>query len=302
MWEVRSKITLTNDIFSSIRLKIPRDSCFKINDCYYFGYNWDEFENYIIVKNCQEEVDKTKAYHNAIKNIQMSNQILSFLYSYSIGVASDSTYKIVEVDKSEMVENLPKSNNIKRIVIFKEMFELIDVKDMRIFRKCVQFFSRSIELHYMELNEEAFLNVFKIIELISSIYSKGKLNKILTNNVKKHFDILIKETFNEEYDKELHSYCYANIEKNFTGLLNLKRKIKYFIENEKLGSYVKPEEVDKIVKFRNSIIAHGNINDEDDEELLNMFMVSLKLSREFISACFFNKNYASIDLKINCAI
>jgi hypothetical protein len=226
--------------------------------------------------------------------------MLSFLYSINIGVNILEYQGFEEVDVIDCVENLSSSNNLDRIKNFNDMLHNFEERKFRYFQKCVEFFSKGLEFHYaMDLCEEALLSIFKCIEMVSTSYSKNNIEFILEKNIKKHFDQILEETFKEQYNKNFHSAAFKSVKNTIFCLLNLKRKIKFCVSGLKIEELMKIDEIDGLIDFRNSILAHANLKEVDYEELNSYFGKAIVLSREMIAKYFFNQSYSEVDLFID---
>lgn len=123
---------------------------------------------------------------------------------------------------------------------------------------------RAVEVR--EWSNEAFINYFKGIEVISNEYlEKGKIEKQKETQIELDslLDKLKKLLNNEEINKEKVKGICTKI--HSLGFIELRKRINLALQDLCLEEYI--NQVDKLVRIRNSIAAHGsskqNIASED---------------------------------------
>ncbi len=299
MWRLSKEIFLSEHALGALKLKIPRNSCFKICSAYYHDYNWEKGNNSIFISVFSNLLDKDAAFQECISEMTKSNRILSYLYNVDIGVHIYEYHGFKLVANKDCTENMPNSRNLTRIANFLKMYQMLPATEQTYFLRCVDFYSRGLYLHYNGLNEEGILNIFKVTELISGRYlDKIDFKKTFSDHIRRQFEQLIKDSLNETYDQNLHSGCFQEIKTSALTLLkNVSRRMKLTIEGLKVN--ISCQDVNLLIKFRNNIAAHGNSTIYSDADLNKNVKTSIILSSELISRFFFDKDFKDIQLEIN---
>ncbi|WP_425447922.1 HEPN domain-containing protein [Dethiothermospora halolimnae] len=291
--------------FFDFKLSLSKKACFKICDCYYSNYHWDEFGKYIqasVYITAQEEADSDITIGElAIKKIKRANAIMSYLYGFyfETHLVGYDSYK--EVEEIKHVEYLPKTGNGKRIREFNEKFNDLDQTDRTDFEQCCRLLSMGIYFIYKyNFYEDALLNFTKIMEKISTKYWETKITNQFKDEIKQTYEQLLNKYFCEAYDESSHKGDLKNVTREFKNMINLKRKLVKFAKDKKISVIIDEnsdikEHIKEIVKFRNDV-AHGNLiyRSESVQNYINRCGYVLAL--EYISEYFFKAEYLKIGL------
>lgn len=282
-------IILDNEETISLYLKMPQKSKFKILDTTYI-YKWNrDLGPYLYT----ETIVENETYECAKIKLLQSNRILSFIFNFNVGLSESKFHYPNFMSKEECIgeEIASKNININKLKNINDFLKKMKKKKFDNFIVCTKYFSRGLEFHYgMYLNEEALLNIFKVIELISKQYYTERVKDSLRDITKKHFYEIIKEVFNEEYNNNLHSKAYAEIQESIERLVDKVSKRKIKVVRKKMmikdTSNITDTKIDMMVEYRNKSIAHGNFK-EQEEEVIDYLITAIHLSKKMIIKYFF---------------
>lgn len=316
MWRFKCSILLKRDDHIYIDLKMSDGSKFRLFDTTYTYQCKSDGKKYLhtetisrnenVISSVKQESEKKSLLEfNRIlsweeqtiakKKLLESNRILSFIYNYNIGVNEENFESEKFVTNEEISGECEKTNSnivkIKKIETFIKNMKEIKCDN---FKMCTRYFSKALELHYkMYLNEEALLNVFKIIEVISRQYYTEKIKDNLKDVTKKHFDEIIKEIFGEEYNNSIHSHACKEMQESIESLIDKvsKRKIKLVRRNMMIEDtiHITDNRIDKLVEFRNKAIAHGSFK-EYEKDTVEHLTTAVYLAKQMIVKFFFEDN------------
>lgn len=262
-------------------LSIARNSGFKLHNCYYHGYTWDEFYTSINITCFLKTIsDKQKLIDEGFEIIYQSQNLLNFLIDNPNEMLSFE-FLDYELEKCEnkdeyITDNViyTNSNNTKLIREFDS--NLVGI-DMPQFLSCINYYTRGMYMFAKGLYEESFFNSFKAIELMSNSYYesvKDFMGVNLKNEIKNFIEMTIKEYYKETYTPSEHEQITNTIKKIITNGINTKQKIKILMEHYFKYDGVIDELINNIVNLRNKRIAHGNSGPQQKD--------LIKLSNELI--------------------
>lgn len=269
----------------NISLNIKNGSCFTFLSVDY-KYICDEWGNNLIICNYKED----EAY---IKKIEISLRILSYLWGAPIAEMKE----FYEYRTTPSFLTLSNSKKISRINMMNENINMLSVKRRELFYSIVGHFYMGLKFYYMQLFEEAFINFYKVLEILSKEYygmfflTKTHYNiDDLSCFLKKYIYKSTKIAYDEAKIKQISDSVKSCINENFEK--NTYDKILFFLSNENIK--FDPIELKKHVKTRNKL-AHGGAQ---DEESISEDIICIKLlCQDGISKFFFRKNYNEINIK-----
>ncbi|SMP72282.1 MAE_28990/MAE_18760 family HEPN-like nuclease [Anoxynatronum buryatiense] len=298
------ELNLGLEIFD-FKLQLSQKSCFKILDCYYSNYYWDDSGKHIrasvYISAKEEEESELTLGQLAIEKIKRANAIMSFLYGFYFETHLEGYDSCRKVEKIEHQEYLPQKGNGERIKKFVRMYSDLSESDKKEFEQCCRLFSMAIYLVYKyDFHEDAILNYAKVMEMLSTDYWRTQITEQYNNDVKLQFQEMIGKYFYEDYSDSLHKRDLNIITKELTNMISLRRKMVKFAEDKDIrvtidqNSNVK-DFIKGIVNFRNDV-AHGNMIYQPLQQQRDLSYCGLVLSLEFISKYYFDADYSKVGL------
>jgi hypothetical protein len=280
------------DIFEpyEFNLKLKNGIVFKFMECYY-TYEYTQEDRYLDVH--YYSLDNNL--NTANLKINYSSYILSYIFCTPIIGEVSQHISSKTIDKIDLSETKPYTQKIQKLNTLENKINNIN-KDKDLFNLSIKHFYNGFKYFCMDsFFEEAFINFYKIIEIISKAFFDLKeiqLKKFKSSEVKSFLKKFIK-------DKTFITYSDNKID-------SISGKFKKFICNEINDTYSKislfcnynklkfnENDLGKIVSIRNDIV-HGNVvNANDLEKYLNKLFL---LSREFIAHYFFHEKYKNIEI------
>lgn len=296
------ELNLGLDIFK-FKLKLSRGICFRIKDCYYNNYYWDDFGTHIQVstyitddelKNCVgTEIEF------ALNRIKESNSIMSFLYGFYFETQNNGINYKNDIDEVIHLENLKKTVNCIRIKNFNNECKNFNETKVILFDKCCKLFSNGSYLMYKyDMFDDAILNLVKVMETLSTLYWTNSIRPVLSDDVTNSFKKILAEYFCENYNDSMHKNKLNTILDEYVGNVTLKSKLNKFMINKGIKlTYNGVDDISvfikQLVKYRNDV-AHGNTIYLSNDQKLDLCFIASMLSLETISYYFFEKQYSKI--------
>lgn len=283
MYKVIFELQIEGPNEGNINLKIRRNTaCFKINNCFYHGYNWDEFEKSLYVSIFVNETDKKEAINHAYTELKKSNDIFLYLCGY-LTISNFHLYNASQVELIDCAETKATSGNIKVVSDFMYSLSQLSEKERHLAEICMKFFARHLNMVVDELYDEALLNLVKSMELISNHNYKNEFQLTIESNFDTCFKKFIINSFEEEYrDADNDKVAYEKVQELMLGLVTLRRKIMLTFKHYNITRHA--ETIGKIISLRNSASAHGTTGRKEItiEDISKGYDLSKELIGKFI--------------------
>lgn len=269
----------------SIYLQLTRNRLFKI-DNFYILNEWDNDGSDRTLKIYVSEDDKSLAE----RKLKGFIDLINFLSNIDLTITSTLNIHITkELPKDTAEAN---NKNVNRIVRANRYINEIDIKEEHnIVPQLIRYYSRSLKLIDLELYEEAYLTVFKPLELLSNfIYKKyfkentdRYINNVLSNLLQEYFN---EEFKNEDIDKEINDTVLTTLPK----IITQRRKITKLLEFLKLEEH--KEKIGDIVSLRNKAGAHSHSGAEKIN--IDTYTLCQTMCKEIISRYLFHDDSLEI--------
>lgn len=272
-------------------LKLRNSTVFKFMECYY-QYSFNREETYLTLCYYSDDNDIDKA------NVKLKNSthILSYIFSIPIIGEFDDFRSSILVDKIDMIETKPYTKKIIQLHDLEYIISKINSKKKYLFYQSIEHFYNGLRFLCMDgLDEEAFVNFFKVVEIIAKHYFELKKVEIMKFHPSEASDFLKRFI----YDKTKISYSTEKLEsiagdfKHFiyNHIDDTYSKIAFFANYNNIKFHV--NKLNKIISVRNKIV-HGNTISNIDIKKYTATL--LLLCKEFISIYFFKMNYNKLEL------
>ncbi|URZ02722.1 hypothetical protein [Clostridium felsineum] len=285
-------------------LKIKRLSGFELNNCFFYNYNWDDYNIKIdITVFWEEECNQAIAENNCEELINQSINILNYVFSEKVffDFYESNICKCTDIERKEFISQLhiSKSTNYYKIKQYNNLISNLDNKNLRIFYSCINYYNRGLQLYKLSIYEEAFLCFFKGIELLANSYiEKEELNikDKIEKKCKDALEYIVNSIYIEEFDSKYHEELINKFKRTVWKHIDTKRKIKLL-----LAQYIKNDITDKIntmVRIRNKMVAHGSIISRRDE-IIKASDTSFIILEGILSLYFFGQPLKKLLIKTN---
>ncbi|MFJ8513401.1 hypothetical protein [Lysinibacillus xylanilyticus] len=278
-----------------ILVKLARNTLFKIGKFYLYN-QWDTDGSQSTLTIYVDEKDKEQAK----KEIYNFVDLLNFMYGKDLTITTNIYINKVEglPDSDMVLAEETKNSNILKLNSVLMHLQSLDSKKQKHVLQSLHYFSRSLKLIELELYEEAFLSVFKTIELISNDIYKNYYKDDFDNTVAQVIPNLLSELFQEEYqnsanDKDTNDSIVPILER----LITLRRKIKMTLSYLKLNDEF--DNFGKLVQLRNQVAAHGTSSNKKIgmREYADCMKLSKKIITTYILGERSNKTVLDWDIK-----
>lgn len=201
----------------SIDLKLPPNLSFMIPETSVCVMNHEidddvntiDFCTYIEIED--SELNFTKIYRDhlgsAFKEVEQSLKILSFAYDLNLTHCFDGASRgesLTDKIPEQNIELFKNEINVIEIMKFKDTLSQLRHENYNLYRlglASIKYYSRYLVLWDNELNEEAFLSLFKSMEIISNHIYKEYCKNNFTNQIESIVPDLLKEIFKEDFQK-----------------------------------------------------------------------------------------------------
>ncbi len=296
-----------NDIYKSIRLKLPRRCVILINSCYLTDYDWsEEFDkgptfklSYYLDLAGQDEAKKCIEE----KLVYTRNTLLYFLgindFNIEFTFAQDDNVPSISLTNNN--SNIKKiNNNFEKIINFNQSEE-------KLFGRCVELVDKAGYFWTRQLHEESLLQSFKIIELLSNIYFQkehgqdlvANLKQVIMKDIEKKYEGFFQEHIGAPTNqkiKETTNKLVKELETPFSQYNKILFMLKKLNLNKKYDSCT----ISKIKSIRDRVASHGNLYTSEDISMSMIYDYSTEayfLSREVVAFYFFNIPFKNLLIK-----
>lgn len=293
-----------------ITLKLPRKVCYQILDypSYLIDYTTSHDNNEVTLATIVETTDFRSGLRQAFDQAKEALRIISFLFDVNLTRLMDGCNGYSEGEDALKLTNNTndfKNANARKLSKFNNHVNEMNKKDktFRYSLSAIRYYSRFLELWDNELKEEAFLSLYKALELISNRVFEDHCGSDLRTKIKNIVPEILSEYFNEKLIKEKEitkDLAINNTVINELGnLITARRKILFALRHFDLIYEDCAKDIGPIVQLRNSVAAHGSNNNEDNfpSDLIFPFSVLVKkvIAKFLLSD---NEKYAFMEYNI----
>lgn len=284
------------DIFEtfSFGLKMKNGIIFKFLGCYYVYSN--EFDDpYLEIYYYSEDSNV----NNANAQLKKSSRALSFIFGIPLAEIQEFS-EPTEIEANQILLETPCTKKIVHLHNIENMIVALNDKIDLFYLSMNHFYSGLKFLCMTNFDEEAFINLFKLIEIISEQYFIDNQESLINfdgNNLNTYLKRYIFESTKINYSVNKMKNITDNVKKcivqqSTNGVFS---KISFFCNHYNIK--FEANELNIIVSIRNQI-AHGDpINHNQlDSCIMNLYI----MSRNIISHYFFSTAYNKIELECKC--
>lgn len=268
-----------------VNLNLPRRKIICL-DKFNIIYDWDQEDAFLI-----EYMENSKDLENELMNL---NQIISFLYKYNIGLIDDERITICNIEYNKVDKYEGKNKNVENLKKFISIYNKTEKKKKNKLNACIIMFNKAIYFRELDLMEESYIYLYKIIEIISNDFvNRTYINENL-KGIETDLDIIIKKYLCK--DKGIHNYpdILSIIKNKLIDRYN-SANIRLYHLNKYIGlNVVDIDIIKKIVDFRNNL-SHENPYIDNKIEFNKIFFKLIEYVPEIIC-----KYYLEVDYKNIC--
>lgn len=275
-----------------VRLGLPRNKGITIDDIS-FIYNWDEEGIYL-----KEWKNRALERKDVFSNFYDFNRIFSFLYKFNIGLINDERIYYYNEKMTDVEEYTGKNQNMYKLKDFFAKYRSLPMRQKRRLDCCINLFNKSVYFsNELQLREEAYIYLYKIIEIISNeVVNKEFISQNLKGiNNDNNLDMLIKKYLCEENGINNYQDIVAAIKKKLEERYNSATiKIYHLNKNIKTNYNINDmNNIRDIVKLRNNL-SHENPQIDNEDKFNEIFHKVFQYVPELICSHYLGVNYKDI--------
>lgn len=275
-----------------VKLNLPRRKIICLDE-FKLIYDWDQEDVFLIEYMGQSEILKNK--------LTSLNEIISFLYKYNIGLIDDDRIRRCNIEYNKIDKYEGKNKNAENLKKFISIYNQIENLKKKRLDICMRLFNKAIYFRELELVEESYIYLYKIIEIISNeVVNKAYID----NNLKgieadTNLDIIIKKYLCQDNGINNYPDIVATIKNKLMDRYS-SAKIKLYHLNKYIGTdIIDMDTIKKIVGFRNKL-SHTNPYIDNKIEFNKIFLKLIEYVPEIICKYYLEIDYKNICCKLDC--